>query len=128
VRRRILITLHFQGGSMTAGEIAAMFEHAWPTTTGHIRVLESAGLLHHERQGAPASTASIAAASSSCGTGSRGFRKTLTDNDNGGRMATKKKAAKKVRRRPSMASCSGSRRANRQNPLCFVEAGTIYPG
>lgn len=51
VRRRILLTLHFQGGSMTAGEIADMFEHAWPTTTGHIQVLESAGLLHHERQG-----------------------------------------------------------------------------
>jgi DNA-binding transcriptional ArsR family regulator len=51
VRRRILLTLHFQGGSMTAGEIADMFEHAWPTTTGHIQVLESAGLIHHERQG-----------------------------------------------------------------------------
>lgn len=50
-RRRILITLHFQGGSMTAGEIADMFERAWPTTTRHIQVLESAGLLHHERQG-----------------------------------------------------------------------------
>jgi DNA-binding transcriptional ArsR family regulator len=51
VRRRILLTLHFQGGSMTAGEIADIFEHAWPTTTGHIQVLESAGLLHHDRQG-----------------------------------------------------------------------------
>ena len=51
VRRRMLVTLNFQGGSMTAGEIAAMFEHAWPTTTRHLQVLESAGLLHHERQG-----------------------------------------------------------------------------
>jgi DNA-binding transcriptional ArsR family regulator len=51
VRRRILMTLHFQGGSMTAGEIARMFEHAWPTTTRHIQGLESAGLLHHDRQG-----------------------------------------------------------------------------
>jgi len=51
VRRRILITLHFQGGSMTAGEIASMFEHAWPTTTGHIQGLESAGLVRHDRQG-----------------------------------------------------------------------------
>src|SRR6185503_5590530 len=51
VRRRILVTLHFQGGSMTAGEIAGIFEHAWPTTTGHIQALESAGLLHHDRQG-----------------------------------------------------------------------------
>src|SRR5215831_16898259 len=51
VRRRMLVTLNFQGGSMTAGEIAAMFEHAWPTTTRHLQVLESAGLLHHERDG-----------------------------------------------------------------------------
>ena len=51
VRRRMLVTLNFQGGSMTAGEIAAMFEHAWPTTTRHLQVLEAAGLLHHERQG-----------------------------------------------------------------------------
>jgi DNA-binding transcriptional ArsR family regulator len=51
VRRRILVTLHFHGGSMTAGEIASMFEHAWPTTTGHMRGLESAGLIHHDRQG-----------------------------------------------------------------------------
>jgi DNA-binding transcriptional ArsR family regulator len=50
-RRRILLTLNFEGGSMTAGEIAAMFEHAWPTTTRHMQVLEEAGLIHHERQG-----------------------------------------------------------------------------
>jgi len=36
---------------MTAGEIAGMFDHAWPTTTGHIHALEGAGLLHHDRQG-----------------------------------------------------------------------------
>jgi DNA-binding transcriptional ArsR family regulator len=51
VRRRILLTLSFEGGSMTAGEIADMFEHAWPTTTRHLQVLESAGLLRHDRQG-----------------------------------------------------------------------------
>jgi len=51
VRRRILVTLSFEGGAMTAGEIADMFEHAWPTTTRHLQVLESAGLLRHERQG-----------------------------------------------------------------------------
>ncbi|MFY9553719.1 MAG: metalloregulator ArsR/SmtB family transcription factor [Blastocatellia bacterium] len=50
-RRRILLTLNFEGGSMTAGEIAGIFEHAWPTTTRHIQVLESAGLLRHERDG-----------------------------------------------------------------------------
>lgn len=50
-RRRILLTLNFEGGSMTAGEIAAIFEHAWPTTTRHLQVLAAAGLLHHERNG-----------------------------------------------------------------------------
>ena len=51
VRRRILLTVYFKGGSMTAGEIASMFEQAWPTTTRHLQVLESAGLLRHHRQG-----------------------------------------------------------------------------
>ena len=51
VRRRILLTVYFKGGSMTAGEIANTFEHAWPTTTRHLKVLESAGLLRQERQG-----------------------------------------------------------------------------
>jgi DNA-binding transcriptional ArsR family regulator len=50
-RRRILHTLNFEGGAMTAGDIAAMFSHAWPTTTRHLQVLESAGLLLHEQQG-----------------------------------------------------------------------------
>jgi len=36
---------------MTAGEIAAIFEHAWQTTTRHLRVLERAGLLKHEKRG-----------------------------------------------------------------------------
>jgi len=36
---------------MTAGEIAAVFEHAWQTTTRHLRVLERAGLLTQEKQG-----------------------------------------------------------------------------
>jgi DNA-binding transcriptional ArsR family regulator len=50
-RRQILLTLHFRGGTATAGEIAARFEHAWPTTTRHLRVLEDAGLLAHEKDG-----------------------------------------------------------------------------
>jgi DNA-binding transcriptional ArsR family regulator len=50
-RRRVLLTIYFNGGAMTAGEIAAIFEHAWQTTTRHLQVLESAGLLTHERQG-----------------------------------------------------------------------------
>jgi DNA-binding transcriptional ArsR family regulator len=50
-RRRILLTVHFNGGSMTAGEIAGVFAHAWQTTTRHLQVLEAAGLLVHEKQG-----------------------------------------------------------------------------
>jgi DNA-binding transcriptional ArsR family regulator len=50
-RRQILLTLHFRGGAATAGEVAARFAHAWPTTTRHLRVLEDAGLLRHEKQG-----------------------------------------------------------------------------
>ena len=50
-RRRVLITIYFNGGSMTAGEIAATFESAWPTTTRHLQVLEAAGLLAHEKKG-----------------------------------------------------------------------------
>jgi DNA-binding transcriptional ArsR family regulator len=50
-RRRVLLTIYFNGGTMTAGEIAAIFEHAWQTTTRHLQVLEAAGLLTHERQG-----------------------------------------------------------------------------
>jgi DNA-binding transcriptional ArsR family regulator len=50
-RRQILLTVHFRGGSMPAGEIASRFAHAWPTTTRHLKVLESAGLLDHEKVG-----------------------------------------------------------------------------
>lgn len=50
-RRLILMTLNFEGGEMTAGDIAALFKHAWPTTTRHLQVLEAAGLIAHERQG-----------------------------------------------------------------------------
>jgi DNA-binding transcriptional ArsR family regulator len=50
-RRRILITLNFAGGEMAAGDIAALFKHAWPTTTRHLQVLEEAGLIAHERRG-----------------------------------------------------------------------------
>jgi len=45
------MTVNFQGGKMTAGEIADLFKQAWPTTTRHLQILETAGLLRHERQG-----------------------------------------------------------------------------
>ena len=50
-RRQILLTVHFRGGAMPAGEIAGRFAHAWPTTTRHLKVLESAGLLQSEKVG-----------------------------------------------------------------------------
>jgi DNA-binding transcriptional ArsR family regulator len=46
----MLLTVHLRG-TATAGEIAGRFAHKWPTTTRHLRVLENAGLLRHERRG-----------------------------------------------------------------------------
>lgn len=50
-RRRILISLHFAGGEMTAGDIARLFGHAWPTTTRHLQSLLAAGLVTQARRG-----------------------------------------------------------------------------
>jgi|GEM_PF-999976 len=50
-RRRILISLNFAGGEMSAGAIARLFAHAWPTTTRHLQALEAAGIVVHERRG-----------------------------------------------------------------------------
>jgi DNA-binding transcriptional ArsR family regulator len=50
-RRQILLILHFRGDRMTAGEIADRFSCAWPTTSRHLRKLESAGLVEVERAG-----------------------------------------------------------------------------
>ena len=36
---------------MTAGEIDERFQHTWPTTSRHLRVLEQAGLLVYQKQG-----------------------------------------------------------------------------
>jgi DNA-binding transcriptional ArsR family regulator len=49
-RRHILQVVQARG-SMTAGEIASRFEHSWPTTSGHLRQLQVAGLLLVERVG-----------------------------------------------------------------------------
>jgi DNA-binding transcriptional ArsR family regulator len=49
-RRQILMTLYFRGGEMSAGDIAGRFHHAWPTTTRHLKVLEEAGLVTHEKK------------------------------------------------------------------------------
>src|SRR5437764_12007009 len=50
-RRRILISLNFAGGELSAGAIARLFAHAWPTTTRHLQLLEAAGIVRAERRG-----------------------------------------------------------------------------
>jgi DNA-binding transcriptional ArsR family regulator len=50
-RRHILLVVNFRDGAMTAGQIAARFSCSWPTTSRHLRVLERAGLLSHEKEG-----------------------------------------------------------------------------
>ena len=50
-RRRILISLNFAGGAMSAGAIAGLFGHAWPTTTRHLQVLTQAGVISMAREG-----------------------------------------------------------------------------
>jgi DNA-binding transcriptional ArsR family regulator len=50
-RRQILLVLLFRGGEMPAGDIADRFACAWPTTTRHLHVLESAGLVRVEKRG-----------------------------------------------------------------------------
>ena len=48
-RRRLLALL--RRGDMTAGELAAEFEQAWPTISGHLKVLREADLVQADRQG-----------------------------------------------------------------------------
>jgi DNA-binding transcriptional ArsR family regulator len=50
-RRTILAVLHARGGEMTSGAIAARFEHSWPTTSQHLRVLQQAGLVTVDLRG-----------------------------------------------------------------------------
>ncbi len=50
-RRTILSALHSHGGEMTSGAIAGWFEHSWPTTSQHLRVLQQAGLVSVELRG-----------------------------------------------------------------------------
>ena len=50
-RRTMLLVLHLRGGVMTSGEIAARFDHSWPTTSRHLRVLQESGLVRWELRG-----------------------------------------------------------------------------
>ena len=54
VRRRIVEML--RNGPMSSGDIASTFEMTWPTVTGHLNALKSAGLVEaerHQRVGEP---------------------------------------------------------------------------
>lgn len=48
-RRRILALL--RDGDMTAGELAGQFDLAWPTISGHLKVLRDADLVQADRHG-----------------------------------------------------------------------------
>lgn len=50
VRRRIVEMLRER--PMASGDIAAEFDMAWPTVTGHLTALKDAGLVEAEREGA----------------------------------------------------------------------------
>ena len=50
VRRRIIAML--RAGPRASGDIAAQFDMAWPTVTGHLNALKDAGLVETERDGA----------------------------------------------------------------------------
>ena len=50
VRRRIIDML--RPGPKSSGDIAAAFDVAWPTITGHLNALKEAGLVESERDGA----------------------------------------------------------------------------
>ncbi|MEN4904692.1 metalloregulator ArsR/SmtB family transcription factor [Luteimonas sp. gir] len=48
-RRQILAYLH--AGELTAGEIAERFDFSKPALSGHLRILEQAGLIAREKRG-----------------------------------------------------------------------------
>ena len=48
-RRQIVAML--QKGPLTSGEIAARFDMAWPSVTGHLAALKDADLVEAERDG-----------------------------------------------------------------------------
>jgi DNA-binding transcriptional ArsR family regulator len=48
-RREIVAML--QDGPLSSGEIAAAFDMAWPSVTGHLTALKDAGLVETERDG-----------------------------------------------------------------------------
>jgi DNA-binding transcriptional ArsR family regulator len=50
-RRHIVLLLGHSGGELPSGYLAERFQHSWPTTTRHLKVLEEAGLVEVRRHG-----------------------------------------------------------------------------
>jgi DNA-binding transcriptional ArsR family regulator len=50
-RRHVLLLLSQLGGELPSGYLATRFQHSWPTTTRHLKVLEEAGLVEVRREG-----------------------------------------------------------------------------
>lgn len=50
-RRHIVLLLAHSGGELPSGYLAARFQHSWPTTTRHLKVLEEAELVEVRREG-----------------------------------------------------------------------------
>ena len=50
-RRHIVLLLAHSGGELPSGYLAARFQHSWPTTTRHLKVLEQAGIVEVTREG-----------------------------------------------------------------------------
>ena len=50
-RRHIVMLLGHSGGELPSGYLAERFQHSWPTTTRHLKVLEDAGLVRVTRKG-----------------------------------------------------------------------------
>ena len=50
-RRHIVMVLGHSGGELPSGYLAKRFQHSWPTTTRHLKVLEEARLVHVTRKG-----------------------------------------------------------------------------
>lgn len=48
-RRKMLAML--RDGPKSSGDVAAAFDMAWPTVTGHLTALKEGGLVETERQG-----------------------------------------------------------------------------
>jgi DNA-binding transcriptional ArsR family regulator len=50
-RRHVVALLAHLGGELPSGYLAARFQHSWPTTTRHLKVLEEAGIVVVRREG-----------------------------------------------------------------------------